>query len=239
MHSRLKRLALSVFLLCAIFGSFRAQNKPIKVADIEGIFMVLEYQMGVGGGFYPTYEPYVAFKDGRLLTDASLFPLLESGDAKAASKAANAWGTWKINGGALTLQKPNGKTEIIDGKKEKWYRGRPGGPQQKLTGRYRSVGGGGNTALGGTDMIFTSSAIEFMPDGSFTQGNVTGGSGEHAGVRTTTRSQQSARGTYKIDGYILELRFEDGHVQRSLFYIYPDSDNAIGIGSRQFSRPKK
>ena len=45
-------------------------------------------------------------------------------------------------------------------------------------------------------------------------------------------------GTYKLDGYTLELRFKDGTVQRRYVYLWGNKDDNIVIGGRTYSRPR-
>ena len=72
-----------------------------------------------------------------------------------------------------------------------------------------------------------------------------GAGGGSPSVVTAGKSQQAGRGnmsgSYKVSGYTLELKYDDGTVQRLLaFYVFPDSGkDDVYIGDVTYSRPKK
>lgn len=93
-----------------------------------------------------------------------------------------------------------------------------------------TIGGGGNTAMGGNTMIVISNNINFNDKGQFTMKKVAGGSNTDFDVSTSTYSNSNSAGTYKLNGYSIEMRYNNGQVVRKLFYFYPDSRDAFGIG---------
>jgi hypothetical protein len=97
------------------------------------------------------------------------------------------------------------------------------------------IGGGGNTALGGATMIAAWSNIRFERDG--TDPLAQGAGGSAPGVVTSSTSADAAR--YKIEGHRIVLTGGTGQRQATTFFLFPDSDGAIGIGNRVYSRRDK
>jgi hypothetical protein len=100
-----------------------------------------------------------------------------------------------------------------------------------MKGSYKTIGGGGNTALGGNTMIFVASNITFNDKGQFTLQKTSGGSNTDFDVSTTTYANSNSAGTYTLNGYSIEMRFNNGQAVRKLFYFYPDSKTTFGMGS--------
>jgi predicted secreted protein len=57
-----------------------------------------------------------------------------------------------------------------------------------------------------------------------------GGSNADFDVSTSAYSNSNSAGTYKLNGYSIEMRYNNGEVVRRLFYFYPDSRTTFGIG---------
>lgn len=50
-----------------------------------------------------------------------------------------------------------------------------------------------------------------------------------------TNGRQAAIARYRLDGHAITLTFPDGRTETRLFYFFPDSDTAIGLGSDTLS----
>ncbi len=203
---------------------------------IEGIYLHLEYLAGVGGGIYPSYEPYILLQDGSITDDLSYYPRAESDMAAWRARKPRAWGRWTRNGFTVSIRwnDPRRKPETWD----KWFVARPGDPALALSGLYQSIGGGGNTALGGDFIAAAWKDFRFSPNGIVTagagSGSYSGGSG--TGVSVATSSQKAAQqARYRIERYTIRLDYMDGRSERRWFYRFPDSDKALGIGGSTYS----
>jgi hypothetical protein len=53
-------------------------------------------------------------------------------------------------------------------------------------------------------------------------------------VNTTTYAKSNAAGIYRLDGYSIEMKYNNGEVVRKLFYFYPDSRTTFGIGGSAY-----
>jgi hypothetical protein len=206
-----------------------APGQGLKPSEIKGVVINAESGTGVGGMVIIEYRPYLLLQDG----SAYRYPVVAPYDLDvAASKTAepNKWGTWKLEGKTLVVTLPRKgvmKTERWD---DNWFWAKTPIPNEKLKGAYETISGGGNTALGGTTMIFSSSNITFNDKGQFTMKKSAGGSNADFDVSTSAYSNSNAAGTYKLNGYSIEMRYNNGQVVRKLFYFYPDSRTTFGIG---------
>lgn len=209
-----------------------AQNPPSSSLPLEGIYLHLEYQTGVGGGVYPVYVPYVFYSDGRVTSDLTYYPSSAADIANWKQKRPKGWGRWSRNGEEISLQWDDPQRKPSLWKKSSWHlaRSAPGGYQ--LSGAYGSIGGGGNTALGGTTMVAAWNNYNFSPDGTMTNGKGAMGSNE----QVTSTSQRSNQGTYQVEGTSIHFRYADGKQERRWFFLFPDSDNVIGIGNTVFNK---
>ncbi len=109
-----------------------------------------------------------------------------------------------------------------------------------------------NLRLGGSYSSFTagvsagsSAGITFSKDGQFTSSSFVGvavdtnnqlGSAQQPNrVSVAGSSSKDAQGTYKINGYTLELNYSDGRQARA-FFARVAGDSVIRIGSRPYTR---
>jgi hypothetical protein len=179
------------------------------------------------------FRPYLLFKDGAILRNPRESPAdLDAGRSRA--EQPKSWGRYKIVGGKIQAQWSDGKSQSIN----KWWVARPAKSGARLSGLYRSVSGAGNTALGGGAMVVSGSRIQFNADGSFGDERFGGGSNSSAGVSTAAGAKRRGGGSYHLDGYTIELKTSDGRSQRLLFFFFPDSEDAVGVGSRVLSKKK-
>lgn len=206
-----------------------APGQGLKPADIKGIVINAESGIGVGGMVTIEYRPYLLLQNGSIYR----YPAVAPYDLDvAASKTAepNKWGSWKLEGKTLVVTLPEKgvmKTERWDGD---WFWAKAPVANEKIKGAYMTIGGGGNTAMGGNTMIVYSSNINFNDKGQFTMKKMGGGTNTDFDVSSTAYSNSNAAGTYKLNGYSIEMRYNNGQVVRKLFYFYPDSRTTFGIG---------
>ncbi|WP_081164759.1 hypothetical protein [Niastella populi] len=206
-----------------------APGQGVKPAEIRGIVINAETGIGVGGMVIIEYRPYLLLQNGSIYR----YPIVAPYDLDvAASKIAepNKWGAWKLEGKTLVVTLPEKgvmKTKRWTGK---WFWAKAPVANEKIKGAYMTIGGGGNTALGGNTMIVYSGNINFNDKGQFVMKKTAGGSNSDFDVSTTTYSNSNAAGTYKLNGYSIEMKYNNGQVVRKLFYFYPDSRTTFGIG---------
>lgn len=206
-----------------------APGQGLKPADVKGVVINSETGIGVGGMVIMEYRPYLMLANGTVYR----YPTVAPYDLDvAASKTAepNKWGTWKLEGKTLVVTLPYKGVMKTERWTSNWFWTKAPTPNEKIKGAYMTIGGGGNTAMGGNTMIVFSSNINFNTKGQFTMKKVAGGSNSDFDVSTSTYSNSNSAGTYKLNGYSIEMRYNNGEVVRKLFYFYPDSKDAFGIG---------
>ncbi len=203
-------------------------NNNAGLAALEGVYLNQSTGFGVGGMMTIEFDAYAVFKDGSITSDITV--LGGQSDARNSKK----WGRWQRAGNGFSVTWNSGKTSNLSG--STFYKTFPANAGETLSGMYRSVGGGGNTALGGNTMVVDASNLTFFPDGRFEASSAKGGSAP--GVATSARSASS--GTYRLDGHTIEMRYGDGRVVKTGFYFYPakglKETKAIGIGNRDYSK---
>jgi hypothetical protein len=220
-------------------GSQAAPTSGHVSLPLEGIYLHLEYQASVGGGIYPVYEPYILFKDGVITNDLSYYPKSNSDLDAWRKRKPREWGRWSKTGSGLSIQwdDPKRKPDVWN----KWFVAQPGVRGASLMGRYQSISGGGNTAIGGDMMIAAWSNFQFSRDGGFTAGGGSGASsgGGGTGVSVSTSSKKPTQeGRYSVQDFSITFDYGGGRRETQWFYRYPKSDQGdkgdrvIGVGSK-------
>jgi hypothetical protein len=153
---------------------------PAPTLALEGLYLHLAYRSGMGGGVYPVYVPHVLFRDGTMTEDLSYYPASATDIANWRRKNPRDWGRWTRAGNTIKIQwdDPKRKPDTW----EKWFVARGGAAGQRLQGKYRSITGGGNTALGGDAMVVAWGTLDFQPDGTVMMASGAGASNSGANV---------------------------------------------------------
>ncbi len=113
----------------------------------------------------------------------------------------------------------------------------PKAKNKQLSGDYEYFSAGVAAAI--------SAGFTFSPDGHFRVSNATGialdteltggtGAGTDS-IAVAGHHESSAAGTYRINGYTLELNYRDGHSVRA-FFAEVAGDDVVKIGSRTYTR---
>jgi hypothetical protein len=206
---------------------------------IHSTIMHLEYEAGMGGAIYPVYNPYILFKDGTIYKDPveglNLFDVAASRTAEPKK-----WGTWKMSGTALVIHWPLEKPKYQNSTWEKSsYKSiLPAKKGEAIEGSFKTLTGGGNTALGGDVLVVAAATITFSNDGKFTLAKVAGvSSGRDIWENTNSKSDEA--GYYKLDQYSIELKYNNGKTEHRFFYFYPDSRKHFGIAGSVYMPKSK
>lgn len=205
---------------------------PISASPVEHVLFDLNYVGGIGGAFYPKYTPVYLFKGGEVCNCADLAPGDVDLNQLSRSRPEDI-GEWRKAGSKYAVRYNDGDTDAFDPSI-----GPPSAlPNGQLVGRYSSIGGGGNTALGGSAIVIASKDYDFRADGTFYQESFGGG-----GNRTVTAgATRGALGKWRLDGTTLSLEYPDGSALRtSVFWdskgdFVNGSPDAIWIGGKAYS----
>ena len=177
----------------------------VKPSQIAGIYCRPTYGGGAGGFVSVSYEPVLALKDG---TYCGGFEVPPSDLDIAASRRTHPgqWGRWRKSGAGLETVSSKGVWE-----KSGWIGPLPeAGPSERLSGTYKSIGGGGTAAYGGDVFVAIEDSLTFLPGGQFRSGHTS--SVTAPGV--AGGASRAAGGTYALSRGAILLRYKDGTVRR-------------------------
>src|SRR5690606_37804140 len=101
----------------------------------------------------------------------------------------------------------------------------------RLDGLYRRLGGVGNVAVGGNASVTVSNEYRFTPDGRVSRGGSAGATAGAGGTTVATSSRAAGRqGSYRIDGVMLSILYDDGSEETRLIVTDPkDPRGAIWL----------
>lgn len=197
-------------------------NAAKLAADIEGFGFDSCTRVGYGGMVMYVPCPVVLFKNGGALTDVEGLDHPQGIAAHRAAKPKH-WTQWRRQGERVQLMKADGWKNITY---TAVYSTLP--KSFSLDGRFHSMSGGGNTALGGGEAVAAWSDYLFHPDGSVQRDGGAGASSTGQAVSVATSSKvASLRGRYRVDGLILAIDYDDGSKERRVIIADP-KDNGKG-----------
>ncbi len=222
-------------------GVANVSGRGIKSSDIETVLNSWHQYWTYDSSMRQVMseDSYLLLKDGTCLTELPKIPL-EAFDA-AADKAANPknWGRWKKQGNKYLIatagsdkftETPNQASRV------------PARAGETIDGYFQSSSTSGYAGVSS----WSTNSVKLSRDGRFQIGNSRGsavssaygnggmtmatsnngestvsstGPGFVVGGNSKAKSGRSDyAGTYKLNGYTMELRFDSGRVQRQLFY---------------------
>lgn len=196
-------------------------------------------RMGFGGMIVIDFEPVLLFSDGRAALDIEslAFP---GGPAAHQRAHPDRWGTWRQLAGSTSVTVGGEAQPLFN---DKVYDGRSG--QANPSGAFRRMGGGGNLAMGGATAIAAWSTMAFTPTGPGAGRLVEGGgagastSSPNGETSVTTGGNQGGRaGTYRIDGFTMTVRYDDGAVETSTIIGLPNDPDIVWIDGASYTRRK-
>jgi hypothetical protein len=199
----------------------------LKSSQILGIYLSESYTTGVGDMMILEYNPVLLLRDGSARRDLEI-PPLDVNLAQDKSSNAKDWGRWTRQGAKFSVKFAGETADEVKAS----YKTRPARPGETLLRGYTSMGGGGNTAMGGDVMTFYSNSYIFTRDGRFALKSSGGGSSSNVSALSSSKNG----GRYRLDGHALTLKFNDGRQIRKLFYFYPNDNKSdvIGIGDSAY-----
>jgi hypothetical protein len=185
--------------------------------QIDSFAFATRPKMGMGGFIALDIHPVVLFKSGELLTEVRG---LRFTGGLAAHRAAHphAWTRWRREGGQLQMLKAGQWTGLPF---NKTYPRLP--PDLRLAGTFRSVGGTGNVAIGGTQAVTVVDEYRFSADGRVVRRGAVGGTAQAGDTSVVTRGGPGERaGRYRVEGLLLRIAFDDGSGEQRVLITDPD-----------------
>lgn len=191
---------------------------PVAAATLEQIdsfAFATRPKMGLGGFIALDIYPVVLFKSGELLTDVRG---LRFAGGLAAHRLAHpdAWTRWRRDGGQLLKAGQWAKLPF-----NKTYARLP--PDLRLTGTFRSVGGTGNVAVGGSQTVTVVDEYRFSADGRVMRSGAVGSTAQAGDTSVVTSGGPRQRsGGYRMDGLLLRIDFDDGSREQRVLITDPE-----------------
>lgn len=206
--------------------------RGLKATEIKGVVINLEYSYGVGGSVISEYTPYLLLNDGSLYSNPVVSPY-DFDVALSKQREPKKWGTWKISSGAITVNWPaRNKSERWE---KNWFWARPAAGNEKIEGAFTSFSGAGNAAMGGNVVTVSSKNILFNTLGRFALTGVGVGTNyTDYSIAASAYSKKNEAGAYSLNGYSIELKFNNGTTMRRAFYFYPKDKAHFGIGNHVY-----
>lgn len=220
-------------------------KKPVGTGQLSGLYTGNEYrrQFNVMTKYYDNINVkihYIFSPDGRVYSGLPKGGTLENFDMDRAERedAANV-GRYTISGGQISFAWASGQREPVAFQrgsdsitigKTKLYRVKSW-DGLRLDGTYSvrsftNLSGGiaGEGGVSGEDIL------QLRKDGTFQSAGFTGYTTAGARVNAATSTKTSGRGSYRITGNVLELRYADGNVVRATFYVHPENEQQARPG---------
>lgn len=204
---------------------------------VENIVFDLDYQYGVGGAAYPVYKLVVLFADG--VACQCLEVAVDDIDVEAIRRESpERVGSWTRSGADYVVRWTGvSKPETL---KVSVGPPKPLPGSSSLRGKYQSISGGGNTALGGGVISASVKDLQFFADGSFAQSNARLMQSNAAVVS----GKQGKSGVWSLAGSTLALTYADeNRVRTTVFYSAKRKSSAdfgrfgvLWIGGEGFKR---
>ena len=207
-------------------------------AEIETMGFTTRGQAGVGGMWVYVPKPVALFRSGDALLEIGNLNRATSLEADRAAHPAD-WGRWRRTAGGIEVMQ-GGQWKKLN-YNQTMQRLSPG---FALSGKFEHLGGGGNTAFGGDDMLVTQGFFTFQPDGKFSSNRFSGFSshqdwsdGTQTGVVTQSHGPV-VQGRYHVDGYLLRLEPAGGPPETHLIATYPTDPSIIWIDGQGYTLAK-
>ena len=202
------------------YDAYLAPGRGIPAQQIEGVYHHWNWMMMLNAGMVDTGADYILFKNGEVWRHPQL-PPQDVDIAKAKQVVSADWGSWQRTGRVIAIRMPGGHDERYDPTQLVRYEAAP--QNQRVEGSWHTTLSQVSAVGGQSTAGVVTNTLALHADGTFEWGGFSGasfhdGTGSGRAGGNFTHSQPVRGGHYFIDGYTLELRYDDGRVERDLFY---------------------
>lgn len=182
------------------------------------------------------YESWTLFDDGSAYKQLPTTALEDFDVARSRKARPVAWGQWRRQGDKLEVRWPaSGQAKDANWSvARRWFALTVAGEGSTLNAVYTVLGRSAQKGLFETSFATGWRQITFKADGRFEQQSGGSASDSQAAVGSVlSAAVATAEGRYRIQGPMLELRFEDGRTLRgSLFFSGSDQKTMLLNGAR-------
>jgi hypothetical protein len=202
------------------YDAYLAPGKGIPSQQIEGVYHHWNWMMMLNAGMIDTGSDYILFKNGEVWRHPQL-PPQDIDVAKAKHLTSTDWGSWQRAGNVTVIRMPGGHDERYEPAQLVRYEAAP--KNEHVEGSWHTTLSYVSNAGGHSTTGVSNNTLTLHADGRFIWDSFSGagfqnstGSTRTGGTFTNPRPVHA--GHYHIDGYTLELNYDDGRVERDLFY---------------------
>lgn len=216
-----------------------ADHSADRSSDHTEVHGVYAQWISTGSAMYA--RPRVLFASGDVLKDMSLPPDEVRLDSPG-SRNQSDWGRWNRRDNEYRIRWDDGSESTWPLDSATFFPVHPGPAGLRLDGRFRAMTTMSVAEPQGGRMTSASwRTLALSPDGHFVQGQGVAAAGANIAAHGL---QPDQHGEYHIDGFSIELRFADGTLERTGFFIVAARDYAgqqpdvFGIGNTVFTRSR-
>lgn len=201
-------------------GAYLAPGRGVPAQQVEGVYHHWNWMMMLNAGMIDTGADYILFKNGEVWRHPQL-PPQDVDVAKAKQLAAGDWGSWQRTGSVIVIRMAGGHDERYGPTQLVRYEAAP--KNQRVEGTWSTTLSQVSSTGGQSVSGLASNTLVLRRDGRFEWEGFFGASFQNGTASprtggTFTNSRPAHGGHYVIDAYTLELAFDDGRVERYLFY---------------------
>ena len=202
------------------YDAYLAPGRGIPPQQVEGVYHHWNWMMMLNAGMIDTGADYILFKNGEVWRHPQL-PPQDVDVSKAKQVAAADWGSWQRAGSVIVIRMPGGHEERYQPTQFVRYEAAP--KNQRVEGSWHTTlsqvsNTGGQSVTGAATNTLVLHADGGFEWRGFSGASFQNGTGAARAGGAFANSRPAHIGHYLIDGYTLELRYDDGRVERDLFY---------------------
>jgi hypothetical protein len=207
---------------------YLAPGAGFPASAVEGVYHHWNWRASANMGMVDGGADYVLFRNGEAWRSPDAAPQ-DINPAKAKEARWDDWGTWRRAGDDVVLTMNGAAGERFA--PQQFIRYDPAGADQRVEGRWQSSLAAVTTAAGHATGAMASRSITLHSDGRFERDGFGSASfSSQTGAAGTFAAAGPARsGRYRIDGYRLELTYDDGRSDSALFYWAGGKDDRFGM----------
>ena len=228
MLSKLFVLGVLANAVCMVAQADTAKDStPEGLVELRGIIA-----MGIqADGTFGVGDDFIAiFDDGSYTSDlANTFN--DRIDVSKREKPKK-WGHWRARNETIELRghSDNDFEETMGS-----WRIEPNDEDHRLSGCFGRLGSNSGGDYTGRTIVGVARTWCFWPDGRFTNSSTAFGSSSELSMGVSDK----ARGSYRIDDYIAQFTYDDGHTITAAFGYADDKGNHVLINGRRFMGAKR
>jgi len=216
--ARAARAAIAMFTGAAYYIS---ADSGVAGPAIEAVYHFWNWQTTVNSGMVDQGADFVLFKNGEVWRNPGAGPR-DIDPVRFKEARWQDWGSWRTQLGRIVITLNGQAATMLPA--DKFVRYAPA-TAQRVEGRWKWNSSYSSPAsFGGSERLISLHANGRFEEHGFTSFTSTSG-GRSGSAATVGAGAPASSGQYRIDGYTLDVTYDDGHKSSALFYWAPGSDS--------------